>query len=94
MNLRETNNSTCITTAKKPDVGGTRINDKEVLPVITGLIYGYEKCVLVNQHRDDAVFIAQGASPLTRADCPTILAKGERRKFPRPYREHLILGDN
>jgi hypothetical protein len=75
----ETNNIYRITTAKKPDAGGTRINDKEVLPVIDKLVYGYEKCVLMNQHRDDTIFIAQGASPLTRADCPTILAKGERR---------------
>ncbi|KAK8080949.1 hypothetical protein PG997_008767 [Apiospora hydei] len=55
--------------------GTKRISDNPVTPVITDKIYGYEKCVLMNQHRDDTVFVATSASPLTRADCPTILAK-------------------
>ncbi|KAK8052447.1 hypothetical protein PG993_003832 [Apiospora rasikravindrae] len=55
--------------------GVKKISDNPVTPVITQKIYGYEKCVLMNQHRDDAAFIGTESSPLTRADCPTILAK-------------------
>ncbi|GAW16079.1 hypothetical protein ANO14919_055020 [Xylariales sp. No.14919] len=59
----------------KPKSGRKRITDDPILPVVTKKIYGYKLCVEVNQARDDAAAIAQGASPLTRAECPMILAK-------------------
>lgn len=65
----------CIT-AQPPLNRRALITDNPVPPIQTSKIYGYKQCVWMNANRDNPVAIAAGASPLTRADCPTILAKG------------------
>nr|XP_036576689.1 uncharacterized protein CTRU02_13454 [Colletotrichum truncatum]KAF6783464.1 hypothetical protein CTRU02_13454 [Colletotrichum truncatum] len=51
------------------------ITDSPVPPIQQNKIYGYEMCVWMNENRDNPAAIRLGATPLTRADCPTILAK-------------------
>ncbi|KAI1362201.1 hypothetical protein F5Y08DRAFT_312641 [Xylaria arbuscula] len=59
----------------QPNKGGSKINDAPIRPINNAKIYGYEQCVWMNQNRDETAAVAIGATPLTRADCPTILAK-------------------
>ncbi|KAI0440357.1 hypothetical protein F4803DRAFT_553176 [Xylaria telfairii] len=58
-----------------PKSGKKKIIDDPIRPEVTGKIYGYKKCVEVNKVRDSTAAILLGASPLTRAECPMMLAK-------------------
>ncbi|KAI3335684.1 hypothetical protein F4824DRAFT_510894 [Ustulina deusta] len=60
---------------EEPNSGRKKITDDSISPVVTGKIYGYAQCVKVHQARNNIIAIAKGASPLTRAECPMMLAK-------------------
>ncbi|KAJ8127626.1 hypothetical protein O1611_g6010 [Lasiodiplodia mahajangana] len=64
--------------------GKKKITDDSISPVVTGKIYGYAQCVKVNEARDNIIAIAKNASPLTRAECPMMLAKGNPKPFEVP----------
>ncbi|KAH8164210.1 hypothetical protein CIB48_g4018 [Xylaria polymorpha] len=59
----------------EPKSGKKKIDDQPIPPEITTKIYGYKRCVQVNEVRDSAAAILLGASPLTKAESPMMLAK-------------------
>lgn len=61
-----------------PTKGKKKITDDKAIPAINEKIYGYKNCVKINKNR---FFLEiQGITPLTRAECPMMLAKGNYQR--------------